>query len=57
MDIFRNPTKSLPKQADPQIVRVPMTQNEVGGRTDHIPTPSPADKMNIRHVPNVNGGS
>ena len=57
MDIFRNPTKSLPKTADSQIVRVPMTQQDLGGRTEHIPTPSPSDKMNIRHVPNVNGGS
>lgn len=50
MDIFRNPTKTLPKQADRQIVRVPMTQNDIGGRTDHIPSPSPSDKMAIEHV-------
>lgn len=49
-DIFQNPTKSLPKQADPQIVRVPMTQNEIGGRTDHIPASNRADRMTIEHV-------
>ena len=48
--IFQNPTKSLPKQADSQIVRVPMTQNEIGGRTDHMPPVSKADKMSIEHV-------
>ena len=57
MNIFQNPTKSAPKQADSQIVRVPMTQNDVGGRTDHVPSPVGADKMTIRHVPNVNGNS
>ena len=52
MDIFRNPTKTLPKQSDPQIVRVPMTQNDLGGRTDHLPSPgaSSHDKMTIEHV-------
>lgn len=52
--IFQNPTKSLPKQADPQIVRVPMSQNDLGGRTDHIPTPmaSTHSGMTIEHVKN-----
>ena len=52
MNIFQNPTKSLPKKADSQIVRVPMTQQDIGGRTDHIPTPSKSDNMTIRHIPN-----
>ena len=52
MDIFRNPTKSLPKEPGDQTVRVPMKQNEIGGRSDHIPTPSPAEKMRISHIPN-----
>src|ERR1700675_42968 len=47
MDIFRNPTKSLPKEPGDQTVRVPMKQNEIGGRTDHIPPPPPADKKPI----------
>jgi hypothetical protein len=56
MDIFKNSTKSLPKTADSQIVRVPMTQQDLGGRTEHIPTPSASDKMTIRHIPNAGGG-
>jgi hypothetical protein len=50
MNIFQNSTKTLSKQGDPQIVRVPMTQNDVGGRTDHIPSPSRSEKMSIEHV-------
>jgi hypothetical protein len=52
VDIFRDPTKSLPKK-DEQIVRVPFEQMDIGGRTSHIPSPSPADKMVISHVPNA----
>lgn len=51
-DIFRDPTKSLPK-SDEQIVRVSMKENQIAGRTDHIPSPSTADKMSISHVPNA----
>lgn len=52
MNIFQNPTKSLPKKADPQIVRVSMTENELGGRKDHIPTPMASTHagMTIEHV-------
>lgn len=52
VDIFRDNTKSLPK-SDQQIVRVPMKQNEIGGRTDHIPSPSMGGDMSIQHVPNA----
>lgn len=52
VDIFRDPTKALPKK-DEQIVRVPFEQLEIGGRTSHIPSPSMADKMGISHVPNA----
>ena len=51
-DIFRDPTKSLPK-SDEQIVRVSMKENQIAGRTDHIPSPSTADKMSISHGPNA----
>jgi hypothetical protein len=50
--LFQNDTKTLPKQ-DGQIVRVSMKQNEIAGRTDHIPTPSKAGDMAISHVPNA----
>ena len=35
-NIFQDPTKSLPKR-DAQIVRVPMTEVEIGARKDHMP--------------------
>lgn len=51
-DIFRDPTKSLPKR-DEQIVRVPMDELELGGRKSHVPSPSTARDMAINHVPNA----
>lgn len=54
MNIFQNPTKTLPKTADSQIVRVPMTENQLGGRTDHMPSPGAGNAshsgMTIDHV-------
>lgn len=52
MDIFRDPTKTLPR-SDSQIVRVGMKQSEIGGRTDHQPTPSMSREMAIQHVPSA----
>lgn len=49
-NIFQDPTKVMPK-GDSQIVRVSMKENEVGGRTDHLPA-APATQANISHVPN-----
>lgn len=56
--IFQNPTKSLPK-SDAQIVRVPMTQNDIGGRTGHIPNAAAgrSDQMSITHIPNAGNGN
>jgi hypothetical protein len=51
-NIFQDNTKSLPK-TDQQIVRVGMKQNEIAGRTDHIPTPTMGRDMAIQHVPNA----
>lgn len=51
MDIFRDPTKTLPKK-DEQIVRVPFDEQQIGGRLSHIPRPTAADRMDISHVPN-----
>jgi hypothetical protein len=51
-DIFKDPTKSLPKR-DEQIVRVDMEQLDMGGRKSHIPTPSKSGQMTISHVPNA----
>ena len=51
-NIWQDPTKSLPKN-DEQIVRVPLEQMEIGGRTSHIPSPSKSPPMTIQHVPNA----
>ena len=51
-NIFQDNTKSLPK-SDAQIVRVGMKQNEIAGRTDHVPAPSMGKDMAIQHVPNA----
>ena len=51
MDIFKNPTMSIPK-SDPQIVRVDMEQQDIGGRKSNLPTANKSDYMNISHTPN-----
>lgn len=52
VDIFRDPTKSLPKQ-DSQIVRVPMDQIDLGGRKGHLPGNPKSGNLTIQHVPNA----
>lgn len=55
--IFQDSTTKLPKK-DAQIVRVPMTESEIGGRTDHVPTPpAMGGSTAVRHVPNEGGRS
>ena len=49
MNIFQNPTKTVPK-SDSQIVRVSMKQNEIAGRTDHLPNQVKSDRLGIQHV-------
>lgn len=51
-DIFNEPAKSLPKR-DAQIVRVPMTENEIGARKDHMPAADDSGALSISHVPNA----
>ena len=52
VDLFHNSTKAIPKdKPDAFIVRVPMRQNEIGGRTDHIPV-GPKSEASISHIPN-----
>ena len=55
MDIFKNPTSSIPKQ-DNQIVRVNMEEQEIGGRKSHLPS-SQKNDLSIQHVPNQDGKS
>ncbi len=50
--IFQDPTKSLPKK-DEQIVRVPMDEQEIGGRKSHLPGSPKSGALAIQHVPNA----
>lgn len=52
MNIWQNDTKAIPRGTDSQIVRVPMDQNDLTGRKDHLPTANKAGDMAISHVPN-----
>lgn len=50
VDVFKDPTKKLPKEPDAQIVRVGMKQNEVAGRKDHLPAGGKSDKLAVQHT-------
>lgn len=50
VDIFKDPTKSVPTK-DPQIVRVDMEQQDIGGRKSHLPARHVESDMSISHVP------
>ena len=54
MDIFKNKTTKIPK-SDPAVVRVDMTEADIGGRKSALPNAEKSDKMSITHVPNANG--
>ena len=51
-NIFNDPTKSLPKK-DSQIIRTPLDQMDLGGRTSHIPSNPKSGNMAIQHIPNA----
>jgi len=51
VDIFRDPTKSIPK-SDPQIIRVDMEEEQIGGRKSHLPKSEKNDKLSVVPVPN-----
>lgn len=55
VNIFQDSTKSIPKKSQ-NIVRVPMDQDDLVGRKDHLPA---ADKSEatIVHVANSGGKS
>lgn len=53
-DIFRDPTKSVPTK-DPQIVRVDMEQQGIGGRKSHLPPKQVSNDLSITHVPGPSG--
>jgi hypothetical protein len=52
VNIFQNSAKTIPT-SDPQIVRVPMQQADIGGRLSHMPTKMVSDKLPLSHVPNA----
>jgi hypothetical protein len=54
VNIFQDPTKSIPKKPSAMIVRVPMDQLEIGGRKSHLPGKDDTSGMSISHVPNRN---
>jgi hypothetical protein len=54
VDIFQNSTKSVPKSSA-NIVRVPMTQNDIAGRKDHLPKADESE-ASVVHVPNQGKG-
>ena len=59
VDLFKNPTRTVPT-SDPQIVRVDMEQQDIGGRKSHLPSQEKSGDMSINHVPNASsmpGGS
>ena len=49
MNIFQNPSKSIPK-SDEQIKRVDMEQIDIGGRKSHLPGQQKAPEMSVQHV-------
>ena len=51
VNIFSNPTKSMPK-SDDQIVRVDLDKSDIGGRKSHLPGQMKND-ASISHVPNA----
>lgn len=52
MDLFHNPTKSIPT-SDEQIVRVGMEQDDLQGRKSHLPAQEKSGALTISHVPNA----
>ena len=52
LNIFQNSSKTIPT-SDPQIVRIDMSQAEIGGRKSHMPSQMVSDKLPLSHVPNA----
>lgn len=50
-NIFQDPTTTIPK-SDPNIVRVDMEEQEIGGRKSQLPRDPTGPGMTIQHVPN-----
>lgn len=50
VDVFHPTSKTKIPKSDPQIVRVDMTEADIGGRKSHMPNAAKSDKMSITHV-------
>ena len=53
VNIFQNTAKSVPMQADDQIVRVNMEQIDIQGRKSHLPAGMKSGALGLSHVPNA----
>jgi hypothetical protein len=51
-NVFQDPTKTLPKKDD-QIIRTPLEQLDLGGRTSHIPANAKSGALAVKHIPNA----
>jgi hypothetical protein len=51
-DYFQNSATKAPK-SDPQITRIDMEQQEIGGRKSHLPGQMKSPVLSINHVPNA----
>lgn len=57
MNIFQDPTKSVPTKASSETVRVDMEQLDIGGRKSHLPSGQKSSDMSITHVANSGASS
>ena len=52
LNIFQNNAKMIP-ESDEQIVRVDLSNLDIGGRKSHLPSQQKSGAMNLSHVPNA----
>lgn len=52
LNIFQNNAKSIP-ESDEQIIRVDLTQSDIGGRKSHLPAQEKSGALGLSHVPNA----
>lgn len=52
LNIFQNNAKTIP-ESDEQIIRVDLTQSDIGGRKSHMPAQEKSGALGLSHVPNA----
>ena len=52
LNIFQNNAKAVP-ESDEQIVRIDLSNLDIGGRKSHLPAQQKSGSMNLSHVPNA----